>query len=83
MGKGVVFYRGQIACGISHFLTRADFKNEWSCNSSPSIGLIHVNRQTLKFFQFLCKFPVVRKFWCKFDPRNTFYFGNSKIIARK
>ena len=24
---------------------RADFKNEWSCNSSPSIRLLHVNRE--------------------------------------
>ena len=60
----------------------SNFKNEWSCNSSPSIRLFHVNRENLTFFKFLNMFSAVGTFWFKFDSRISFYFGNSKIIVR-
>jgi hypothetical protein len=52
----------------------ADFKNEWSCTSSPSIRLLHLNRENLNFFKFLINFSAVRPFCCKFDRSSVLVF---------
>ena len=62
---------------------RADFKNEWSCNSSTSIRFLHANRENLICFKFSNMFSAIRTFCCKFDSRITFNIVNSKIIVRK
>jgi hypothetical protein len=44
-----------------------DFKNKGSCTSSPSIRLLHLNRENLTFFKFLNTFSAVRPFCFKFE----------------